>query len=137
MIEFEVLNSPDKEVIGKHQFFIPLIKIGKSPLSNLPVNDSEFPLHGIYLHSSGKDLLIGSLNNLFYHFNGKKISGKMLIKTKDKIKVGQTEIVLLQYHPASIAQKLKLDINAASFDDSPLWEELFASIEKELLLNSD
>ncbi len=133
MIELEILISPDQEVIGKHQFFLPKIEVGKSHQCQLPIRDPQCSSSSLYLESTKDNLFIRNTQLASYHFNEKKISGKKLVRPGDQIKIGQTIIILINYNPATIVKPFKLDISQDPFESSSEGEMLLESIENELL----
>ena len=134
MIELEVNESPDSEVIGKHQFFFPKISVGKMPECQLFIEDADLSQQEVYLESNSNHLFIKSSLSDFYHINGKKISGKKLIRPNDQFKIAQTTITLLQYDPHTIHHPFTLNQLQNPFAESfETGEQLIESIENELI----
>jgi hypothetical protein len=90
MIHFEVIKSPDENVLAKFNYFQNQIYIGKNH-GDLWINDKELFNTHIMLEVIGNDLLVHPQKEVpFYLINGKRASAIRKLKVGDQITIGQT-----------------------------------------------
>ena len=133
MIEFEILDSPDPEVIGKHQFFSSKVEIGNSLSCHLPIEDSQIPSRGIYLISDPKGIRVKTIPPSVFFVNKKEFFEKRLIQSGDEIKIGETQILIVSYNFETIHTPLEMSTIRDSFSSTKEEGLLLESLENELL----
>ena len=90
MIYFEVIKSPDENVLAKFNYFQNQIYIGRNH-GDLWINDKELFNTHIMLEVIGNDLLVHPQKEVtFYLINGKRASAIRKLKVGDQITIGQT-----------------------------------------------
>ena len=133
MIEFEILASPDPEVIGRHQFFCPEVEMGNSLSCHLPVEDPQLPSRGIYFISDAKGVVIKTTPPSIFFVNKEEIFEKKLIQSGDEIKIGETQILIASYNFETIHTPLDMDAIKAPLSKNKEEGLLLESLENELL----
>jgi hypothetical protein len=95
MIKFEIINSPDSEMIGEFEFTRNLITLGGEHdhvwLHDPVVSDTHLTFEVTEKHLNcylNQDLE-------FFHVNGKRTKVFKTLKVNDVIKVGHTEIKII------------------------------------------
>lgn len=97
MIYFEILKSPDENVITPFKFFQNQIYIGKSD-GDLWIQDPSLRTSHVMLEVIQKDLIIHPQKEVeFYLINGKRASTVRKLKVNDEITLGKTVIKILNF----------------------------------------
>lgn len=107
MLEIEITSSPDKEMIGTHTFYKNLVRIG-GQYGDLLVSDPELRRLHIQFEVTNEGLWIHK-DSKVEHFllNSKKTLGKKLLKIKDVIGIGNTNIKIRLFEYTPIVSKKK------------------------------
>ena len=136
MIELEVLESPDEDILGLHQFFLPEISIGRSRFAQISLRDPDWPFKGLILTSTPQGLLLKNTENSPYIVNGKKITGQKILFQGGEVSIGKTSLKLVRYAPETLVSPLQIDFTKNPFENSQaeVGEELLKRLEAELLL---
>jgi hypothetical protein len=97
MIHFEVIKSPDENVLSEFKYFQNQIYIGRGQ-GDLWINDSELLKSHIMLEVLHKDLLLHPQKNVpFYLINGKRASAIRKLKKGDQVSLGNTTIKVIAF----------------------------------------
>jgi len=99
MIELKITQSKDFDRIGEYYFGTDLIHIGTAVDTchlYLPLEDITDPFINIEI-SENKLYAIPEQEGIYFHVNGKKTTGKKLIKVKDIISIGSTHFELISF----------------------------------------
>lgn len=105
MIHFEILNSPDKNVLNLFKYQQNQIYIGRTT-GDLWVDDYElFPSH-LMLEVIDKDLIMHPQKGVeFYLLNGKRASTIRKLKLNDQITFGKTVLKIISFQETIIESK--------------------------------
>ncbi len=97
MIEFEIIESPDQNIITTFKFYNNAIYLG-SKSKDLSISDLDLkPLH-VLLEVPEKELLIHPMRNVDYFLlNNKRSTSIKRIKKNDLIKIGNTIIKITDF----------------------------------------
>lgn len=123
MIEFEILRSPDPELLGRHKFFFPRISLGPQS-AHLPLRD---PSAALVLELAPKGVLLNT--RAAYLFNGKRVLGQKMLVPDDQIELGETTFRLVSFE----ALASRPDSGKPAFQDLPRGPELLECLKRELL----
>lgn len=97
MIQFEIIQSPDKNVLTKVKYFQNLIYIGRTN-GDLWIEDNQLLPSHLMMEVIGPDLLIHPQKGVeFYLLNGKRASAIRKLKVNDQIKVGETILKIISF----------------------------------------
>jgi hypothetical protein len=97
MIHFEVIESPDQNVLSGFKYFQNQIYLGRST-GDLWINDNSLLTSHVMLEVIGKELLIHPQRGVeFYLINGKRASNIRKLKVNDKITLGSTLIKVISF----------------------------------------
>lgn len=97
MIHFEVLKSPDENVLEQFHFYQNQIYIGRTQ-GDLWINDHQLSSTHLILEVIGNDLLIHPQKEVsFYLINGKRASAVRKLKVNDQVTIGQSVIKILAF----------------------------------------
>ena len=97
MIEIDILKCPDKEVIGKHRYYLPEFSLGYHGASDLTIEDASLKGYEIALKNTPKGILVHEKKGFSYLSNGKKISGEKNHAKGDRVTVGNTTFVISEH----------------------------------------
>ncbi len=97
MIRFEIIESPDKEILNTFEYFHNLIYIGNAS-GNLTVHDPDIKRTHLMIEVVGDDVIIHPQKDVeFYLINGKRATTPRKIKINDLITFGRTVLKLLAF----------------------------------------
>jgi hypothetical protein len=97
MIHFEVIESPDQNVISAFRYFQNQIYLGRSAGDLWITDNSLLPSHAM-LEVIGKELLVHPQKGVeFFLINGKRSSNIRKLKANDKVSIGNTTIKILGF----------------------------------------
>ena len=99
MIEISIIDSPDKEIVGHHRYYLSPLILGPSPTAHLLIGDPDFGGHGIFFHTGNDGLEIQREGGEAYFSGGKKVMGKKKHQKGDRITVGNTTIEITDFAP--------------------------------------
>ncbi|MFZ8932794.1 MAG: FHA domain-containing protein [Bacteriovoracaceae bacterium] len=133
MIEFEVVNSPDQDIIGPHIYHKDNMTVGRSLQNDLIILDPQIALHHIEI-KIGKQVLVSSISSLPFLISNKKVINEINYKLGEEIKIGTT-ILKINKH-ISIVQENKNIIFENNYQmiesEKPAIIEVLENIETEL-----
>lgn len=107
MIELRILHCLDNNRLGEYLFCKDNIDIGKS----IETNDIPLPHDSIENHFLKLQIREGQLyamahqEGIYFHVNGKKTTGKKLLKRHDRIKVGTTDFEIISFSKEILKSK--------------------------------
>lgn len=97
MIHFEVIKSPDENVLSEFKYYQNQIYIGRGQ-GDLWINDKELLKSHIMLEVINKDLILHPQKDVpFYLINGKRASAIRKLKRGDKVSLGNTTIKVIEF----------------------------------------
>ena len=97
MIHFEVIESPDQNVLSSFKYFQNQIYLGRST-GDLWIADNTMLVSHAMMEVIGKELLIHPQKGVeFYLINGKRASNIRKLKMNDIISFGNTSIKILGF----------------------------------------
>lgn len=97
MIHFEIIESPDQNVLSTFKYFQNQIYLGRSS-GDLWVTDNSMLVSHAMLEVIGKELLVHPQKGVeFFLINGKRASNIRKLKANDKISFGNTTIKILGF----------------------------------------
>ena len=132
MIEFEVIDSIDKILLGKHRFFAPRFLFGRSSKSVIKISDPLLEDEAILLFLKETGLFIKNIEQGFYHINEKKFGGVKKLDSGDVVKFSQTKIKILEYSFDKI-YPTSLEKDESLLDNEEHFNHLLSALEDELL----
>lgn len=92
MIHFEVIESPDQNVLSPFKYFQNQIYVGRST-GDLWISDNSLLASHVMMEVIGKELLIHPQKGVeFFLINGKRASNIRKLKVNDKVSFGNTTI---------------------------------------------
>lgn len=105
MIHLEILNSPDKNVETQFQFFQNEVYVGHSA-GNLHIKDSELKASHVMIEVVEKDLIIHPQKDVdSYLIDGKRSSNVRKIKMNQKITIGKTTFIVINFEETTFPSK--------------------------------
>lgn len=97
MIHFEVIESPDQNVLSSFKYFQNQIYIGRST-GDLWINDNSLLASHAMMEVIGKELLVHPQKGVeFFLINGKRASNIRKLKVNDKVSFGNTTVKILAF----------------------------------------
>ncbi len=97
MIKFEILESPDQEVISTFEYFHNLIYIGRSS-GNLTIQDPALLKSHLMLEVVGQDMIVHPQKSVdFYLINGKRATTPRKIHEGETVAFGNTKLKLISF----------------------------------------
>lgn len=97
MIHFEILESPDQNVLSTFKYFQNQIYLGRSS-GDLWVSDNSLLVSHAMLEVIGKELLVHPQKGVeFFLINGKRASNIRKLKANDKLSFGSTTIRIIGF----------------------------------------
>lgn len=97
MIHFEIIESPDQNVLSTFKYFQNQIYLGRSS-GDLWVTDNSMLVSHAMLEVIGKELLVHPQKGVdFFLINGKRASNIRKLKANDKLSFGNTTIKILGF----------------------------------------
>ena len=134
MIEFQVLNSPDKDAVGTFLFFFEKFTLGRDSKSQFTIDDKQICPAALSFECVESGLFLNNKNQEYFWINGKKVSGKILMKPGDILSLGATEIKLLNYSYQDVLKAFNLYDKVEETEAAhPELEPVLRAIEDELL----
>ncbi len=101
MINFNIIDSPDLLSIGKYEFKLHHIRIGRNLGNTIAINDPSISTRDkIVLRTNKSGLIVES--NCNFLINGKKVNGVLNIKIEDQITFGNTHIKIASFDLSNI-----------------------------------
>ncbi|EQC43263.1 FHA domain-containing protein [Bacteriovorax sp. Seq25_V] len=130
MINFSIIDSPDLLAIGKYEFKLHHIRIGRNLGNTIPINDPRIASRdSIILRTNKSGLLVESQSHL--HLNAKKVSGSLQLKENDIITIGDTSIKIISFDTTNIIlADAYYDKLEAIGNDDPKLSMLLEKIEE-------
>lgn len=107
MIEFEIINSYDYSIIGKHQSQKDKLVFGRSRNCDLIIADPSVSLAHISIDVEEK-LTLTSLDDNYFLYEGKKVRGELCPKLGETISIGNTSIKILSFTPTPNSDEQEL-----------------------------
>lgn len=121
MIEFEIFKSPDTEMLGQHVYYKNLLFFGRNH-GDLLFQDPDIIDHHLRLEFIEQGLFCFKNKNVpFYLVNGKRTTGKTILKTQDSITIGNTNILiknLLYLKPEKKGEIIQQNLRSILADNS-------------------
>ena len=97
MIEFQVIESPDENILSTFKYFQNQIYLGRSN-GDLWIQDPALLASHVMLEIIDKDLLIHPQRDVeFYLINGKRASAIRKLKIDNVITIGKTSLKILAF----------------------------------------
>lgn len=96
MILFKIIDSPDLLAIGEYNFNLHHITIGRSHGQTLAINDDSLLKKHLTLKTTESKLIINCDEDFL--INNKRAKGTLNLKIGDVIKVGQSQIQILNFN---------------------------------------
>lgn len=122
MINFEIINSPDSNVISEFKYFQNQIYLGRTT-GDLWIDDQDLLTSHIMLEVIEKDLLIHPQKSVeFYLLNGKRATAIRKLKPRDEITFGKTKLRVISFEETPKESKkeiLNKKLNALMEENSP------------------
>lgn len=107
MIKFEIVNSPDQEVLSTFEYFQNLIYIGRTT-GNLTIEDPEIHRTHLLIEVVEGEVLVHPQKDVeFYLINGKRATTPRKIKINDTVGLGKTTLKLLAFQETESSSKKK------------------------------
>jgi len=108
MIHFEVIESPDQNVLSSFKYFQNQIYVGRS-IGDLWIADNSLLVSHVMLEVIGKELLIHPQKGVEYFLiNGKRASNIRKLKVNDKVSFGNTTIKILGFEETARGSKKEI-----------------------------
>jgi hypothetical protein len=108
MIEFEIIKSPDEDIIEKFKFYKNEIILGKKS-RDLSIDDKSLRNHHLHLYVQKNDLYVLALEGVdFFLVNGKRSTGTKKIKINDQIHFGETTLSVLNFETTEKISKKEI-----------------------------
>ena len=105
MIQFEIIKSPDSNIVSKSEFFQNMIYLGRTK-GNIIISDPSLLDSHIMIEVVNKDLIIHPQKNVdFYLIDGKRSSSVRKIKTDQVITIGQTSFKVTSFEETLFKSK--------------------------------
>ncbi len=135
MIEIKLLESPDSQMVGNYKLLYDEISIGSSFQNDIIINDKFIePNHIIFSLQKNTITLVTIGETSTFLFNSKIFKGKKNLDKKDKIKIGNTLIEIVDFlaEPEfSKAPSIKESYEKL-IKDFPEQEKIIDGIENEM-----
>lgn len=107
MIKFEIVNSPDQEVLSTFEYFQNVIYIGRTT-GNLTIEDPEIHRTHLLIEVVEGEVLVQPQKDVeFYLINGKRATTPRKIKINDNVGFGKTTLKLLAFEQTEPSSKKK------------------------------
>ena len=134
MIEIEIINSPDKSMLGVHKVFFDSLILGTSKRAGLIIDDPKLVGKHLKLIVTENGVLCSNTPKAkFFHSNKKKVSGDKLHRQGDNISIGDTEFKILNFDQTDPSQINIRELYEKALKDNPELETILYYLEKELL----
>lgn len=138
MIEVKVIESEDISKLGNFKFFMEKITIGSDIENNLFISSSAFPKSALKLFIEDNKFYSEAHKDIdYYHVNGKKTTGRKLLKVGDSVKISSSVFEVINFLQDPIESKseiLNKRVEQLQNEGSPLIEimQSMVSDEREL-----
>lgn len=133
MYILEVKACPDTERLGEYSFYFPIVKISRLlSSSHLYLPDPSIGKSVLILKEQSDGLLVWEQSGAFYLHNGKKNSGKKLVRSGDTIGIGESQIQLLSHTPSEASTNTESRYHELT-EKSPYMADLFWALKQEML----
>ncbi len=131
MIHLKFLSSPDENVLGDYHIAYTTLVISNRSGSDLLINDQKLTASVVF--KAVNEGLKVTYDDHFY-VNGKKLSGSKVLKSGDRLRLGESEINIVGSLPAPAEhQKNIIDALEERVRSEPEISELVIELEKELI----
>lgn len=131
MIHLKFLSSPDENVLGDYHIAYTTLVVSTRPGGDLFLSDPKLT-SSIIFRAVNEGLKITYDDHFFV--NGKKLSGSKILKSADRLRVGETEISVVGSLPTPIEhQKNIIEALEERVRNEPEISELVVELEKELI----
>jgi hypothetical protein len=105
MIKFEIIESPDQEVLNTFEYFHNLIYIGRSR-GNLTIEDPAILKSHLVLEVVGKDVIVHPQKSVeYYLINGKRATTPRKIHAGEIVTFGHTKMKLISFEETAAYSK--------------------------------
>ncbi len=105
MIKFEILESPDHEVLSTFEYFHNLIYIGRTS-GNLTIQDPALLKSHLMLEVVGQDVIVHPQKSVeFYLINGKRATTPRKLHTGETVSFGNTKMKLISFEETAAYSK--------------------------------
>ena len=96
MIHFNIIQSPDTEVIGEIQVNYNSLTFGNNSKAHIYIEDVKMSaIHLRIFAKKDKFFCSSEMAEAYFHINGKKIVGTKDIDKNDTIQIGDTKIKII------------------------------------------
>jgi hypothetical protein len=137
MITFEIYLNEKSETITQTLYFRSIL-IGSSKSCHIRVAGEDLPNVALRLTNTEHGLLAEGNEGLAYKVNFKKVIGSKVLKTNDRINIGNSTIILKAIDYSLSNAPLNLEALYEKFhNESEEYEAVLSAIEKELILSDD
>jgi hypothetical protein len=101
MIKFQIIESPDQEVLSTFEYFHNLIYIGRTT-GNITIHDPELLRSHLVIEVVGPDVIVHPQKDVeFYLINGKRATTPRKIRASDTLTFGKTTMKILAFEETS------------------------------------
>lgn len=105
MIKFEIVESPDQEVLSTFEYFQNLIYIGRTN-GNLTIQDPELHRSHLWIEVVEGEVIVHPQKDVeFYLINGKRATTPRKIKVNDNVSFGKTTLKLVSFEETTPTSK--------------------------------
>ena len=105
MIKFEILESPDQEVLSTFEYFHNLIYIGRTS-GNLTIQDPTLLKSHLMLEVVGQDVIVHPQKSVeFYLINGKRATTPRKLRAGETVSFGNTKMKLIAFEETAAYSK--------------------------------
>ncbi len=98
MIEFEILSSPDQDILGTHIYQKSMMTVGRSLQNDLIILDDHIHLRHLEIKLD-KKIHIDAPDSCIFYYSGKKIIEGIIYKLGEEIKIGSTVFKITKHIP--------------------------------------
>ncbi len=97
MIKFEIIESPDLEVLSTFEYFHNLIYIGRTS-GNLTIQDPGLLKSHLMLEVVDQEMIVHPQKEVeYYLINGKRATTPRRVKPGEVVSIGSTKIKLISF----------------------------------------
>jgi hypothetical protein len=124
MIQFEILSSPDTDMVGEHLYYQDELQLGYS-IGDVLIDDQKIRNHQFIFKVFKDDIFIVSqtTSGTSFLIDDKRVSGSIKIKTNQKILLGDTLIQIgnfLWNEEEKSSQKMMSNLKMLINENSPI-----------------
>ncbi len=134
MIQLEIIESPDREILGDYITYRNDLIIGRSTSADLPIDDSKLDEIHALIRLLPTHLYIRTVpGSSSFLLNGKKFAGEKKIKCDEHLTIGDTKIIIkkILFDPASSPGDFK-DYYKKTINKYPETGILLEVLEREI-----